>query len=65
MFYPNRLNILPCAVHKISLLIHSKYNTLHLLTPNSQSIPIPPPFTLATPSAGSRGDAGTRKNDLA
>uniref|UniRef100_A0A8C3X2E3 Abraxas 2, BRISC complex subunit n=1 Tax=Catagonus wagneri TaxID=51154 RepID=A0A8C3X2E3_9CETA len=28
---------------RISLLIHSKSNSLHLLTPNSQSIPLPPP----------------------
>ena len=28
---------------RISLLIHSKVNSLHLLTPSSQSIPLPPP----------------------
>uniref|UniRef100_A0A8D0R0M9 T-complex protein 1 subunit zeta-2 n=1 Tax=Sus scrofa TaxID=9823 RepID=A0A8D0R0M9_PIG len=27
---------------RISLLIHSKGNSLHLLTPNSQSVPLPP-----------------------
>ena len=32
------------------LLIHSKFNSLHLLTPNSQSIPLPPPSPLATAS---------------
>ena len=35
---------------KTSLLIHSKYNSLHLLTPNSQSIPLPLPFPLETTS---------------
>ena len=29
---------------RISLLIHSKCNSLHLLTPDSQSIPLPPPL---------------------
>ena len=29
---------------RISLLIHSKGNSLHLLTPDSQSIPLPPPL---------------------
>ena len=33
-----------------SLLIHSKCNTLHLLTPNSQSIPLPPLSPWATTS---------------
>ena len=28
---------------RTSLSIHSKYNSLHLLTLNSQSIPLPPP----------------------
>ena len=28
---------------RISLLIHSKGSSLHLLTPNSRSIPLPPP----------------------
>ena len=31
-----------------SLLIHSKYNSLHLLTPNSPSTPLPSPTPLAT-----------------
>ena len=44
MVYPRRLVIIPCA-----LLVHSKRNSLHLLTPNSQSIPLPPP-PLATAS---------------
>ena len=37
---------------RISLLIHSKCNSLHLLTPNSPSIPLPfpSPFPLATTS---------------
>ena len=28
------------------LFIHSKWNSLHLLTPNSQSIPLPPPLVI-------------------
>ena len=34
------LDIFPCANQQISLLIHSKCNSLHLLTPDSQSIPL-------------------------
>ena len=33
---------------RILLLIHSRWNSLYLLTPNSQSIPFPPPSLLAT-----------------
>ena len=33
----------PLLYSRISLLIHSKCNSLHLLTPNSQSILLPPP----------------------
>ena len=35
---------------RTSLLIHFKCNNLHLPTPNSQSIPLPPCFHLATTS---------------
>ena len=44
MFYPKRLNTVPCATQQdlTSLLIHSKCNSLYILTPNSQSIPLPP-----------------------
>ena len=34
---------IPVLYSRISLFIHSKCNSLHLLTPNSQSIPLPPP----------------------
>ena len=45
MVYPRILNRVPL------LSIHSLYNSLHLLTPNSHSIPPPPPPpTLATTS---------------
>ena len=48
MFHHKWLDIFPCAIQQISLLIHSKCNSLHLLTPNSQSIPLPlpPPWQL-------------------
>ena len=36
----------PC----LSIFIHSKCNSLHLLALNSQSIPLPPPSPLATTS---------------
>ena len=36
------LDIVPYAVQWTSLLIHSTYNSLHLLTPNSPSTPLPP-----------------------
>ena len=42
MFHHKWLDIVPCAIHRISWPIHSKCNTLYLLTPNSQSIPLPP-----------------------
>ena len=34
---------LPVLYSRISFLIHSKGNSLHLLTPDFQSIPLPPP----------------------
>ena len=34
-----RLNRVPCALHIRTLFIHPLYNSLHLLIPNSQSIP--------------------------
>ena len=45
MFYHKWLDIVPVLYSRISLFIHSKHNSLHLLTPNSQSIflsPFPP-----------------------
>ena len=48
MFYPNRLDIVSCA--RTSLLTHSKIKSLHLLTPNSLTIPLPPPSSLVTTS---------------
>ena len=37
------LDIVFSATQQISLLIHSKSSSLHLVTPSSQSIPLPPP----------------------
>ena len=52
MFHHNWLDIQ--LYSRISLLIHSKYNSLHLLTPNSWSIPSPPPWEtqVCSPSPG-------------
>ena len=38
----------PVLYNRTSLLVHSKCNSLHLLTPNSQSIPLFPSSPLAT-----------------
>ena len=46
MVYPRRLDIVPCAIYRTLLFIHSKCNSLHLPTPNSQFIPFPPPLPL-------------------
>ena len=35
MVYPRRFDIVPCAIYRRTLFFHSKYNSLHLLTPNS------------------------------
>ena len=35
---------LPVQYSRTSLLIHSKCNSLHLLNPNSQFLPLPPPW---------------------
>ena len=44
MVYHRILNIvLPCAISRTLLLIHPICNSLHLLTPNSQSTPPPTP----------------------
>ena len=53
MFYLKKLDIVPCAVQYDLLLIHSKCNSLHLLTPNIQSIPFLPFTPLATTSLNS------------
>ena len=42
-FYYKWLDIVPVLYSRTSLLIHSKCHSLHLLTPNSQSSPLPPP----------------------
>lgn len=42
----HRLNAIPCAVQRAFLLIHFVCNSLHLLSPNSESIPPPPRPTL-------------------
>ena len=42
MVYPKRLDIVPWAVQQDSLLTHSIWSSLHLLSPNSQSIPLSP-----------------------
>ena len=41
---------LPVLCSRTSLFVHSKWNNAHLLTPNPQSIPLPPPSPLATAS---------------
>ena len=46
MVYPRMLNIAPCIYSGALLLIHSIYKSLPLLTPNSQSIPLPPSLPL-------------------
>ena len=43
LLHHKHLDIVSSAIGGISLLIHSKGNRLHLFTPNSQSIPFPPP----------------------
>ena len=43
MVCPKRLDIVPCAIQQDLIVIHSKCNTLHPPTPNSQSIPLPLP----------------------
>ena len=40
----------PVLYSRALLFIHALHNSLHLLTPNSQSIPLPPPSSLATTS---------------
>ena len=47
MVYPRRMDIVPCATYsRILLFIHSRCNSLHLLTTKSQSIPLPHPLPL-------------------
>ena len=43
MFHHKWLYIVPCAIQQDLNAFHSKGNILHLLTPNSQSIPLSPP----------------------
>ena len=38
------MDIVACAIHRTPLCIHCKYNSLHLPTPNSPSIPLPLPW---------------------
>ena len=44
MLHHKWLDIVPSAIQQDSLPIHSEGNSLHLLTPDSQSIPLPPPL---------------------
>ena len=44
--YHTILNIVPCVITETCFLIHSKCNSLHLPTPNSQSISLPAPLLL-------------------
>ena len=46
MVHHRILNIVPCAISRTLLFIHSLCNSLHLLIPNSQSTPLPPPLPL-------------------
>ena len=50
MVYPRRLDIFPVLYSRTSLFIHSKCNGVRRPTPNSQSIPLPSPQSLATTS---------------
>ena len=45
MLHHKWLDMVPRLHSRMSLLIHSKGNSLHLLTPSSPSIPLPPPPT--------------------
>ena len=49
-FIPRDWMQFPVLCSRISLLICSKCNSLYLLTPNSQAIPLLPPYYLATTS---------------
>ena len=49
MVYHRMFSIVLCAVQQDLVSIHSKFNNLHLTTPNSQFILLPP-LTLATMS---------------
>ena len=48
---------LPMLYCRITLPIYSKCNSLHQLTPNSQSIPLPLPLPLATTSLFSMSES--------
>ena len=48
MVYSKRLGRVPCLYSRTSLLIHSKCHSLHLVTPNSQSIPLLPSLLATT-----------------
>ena len=50
MVYHRILNIAPVLYSRTLLFMHSVYNSSHLLTPTSHSIPPPTPFPLATTS---------------
>ena len=43
MFHHERLDTFPCAVQQDLIAYLSKCNSLHLLTPDSQALPLPPP----------------------
>lgn len=44
MLYPKRSDIVPCIYNRTPLLIHSEWNSSHLLIPNSQPNPFPCPL---------------------
>ena len=46
MGYHRILNTFPVLYNRTFLFIHSIYNSLHLLTPNSRSIPPPLPLPI-------------------
>ena len=48
MTYPRRFYKFPCVNSMTFLFIYSKCNILHLLSPSSQSMPLPIPLLLAT-----------------
>ena len=54
--YYRIVNLVPCTI-KLDLFIHAKCNSLHLLTPNSQSIPPLSLFSLAIPSLFSMSES--------
>ena len=50
MVYHRIVNIVSCAIQQDLVFIHSLYTSLHLLIPNSQSIPLLLDLPLTTSS---------------